>query len=141
MRYSGFISYDAIRRIYIVYNMINITPLQMKTTLCLVMSYCVGMCYKGIMESLLYSLRYIYKSIFSVLLNTLIIHRRYVTQHGHIWTDSTNVLVAFKIFLLWKSFSLLCGVRKFCRQIVKLENHTRWGALNPEKYNLFNFWS
>ena len=126
---------------FIAYNMINIKPSQMKTTLCLFMSYCMEMCYKGIIETLLYSLQYIYKSIFSVLLNTLIIHRRYVTQHGHIWTDSTNVLVAFKTFLLWKSFSLFWGVQKFCRQIVKLENHTRWGALNPEKYNLFNFWS
>ena len=69
---------------FIAYNMINIKPSQMKTTLCLFMSYCMEMCYKGIIETLLYSLQYIYKSIFSVLLNTLIIHRRYVTQHGHI---------------------------------------------------------
>ena len=64
--------------------MMDIKPLQMKKTLCLFMSYCIEMCSKGKMEFLLYSLQYIYKSIFSVLLNTLIIHRRYVTQHGHI---------------------------------------------------------
>ena len=72
------------RGICVAYNMMNIELLLMKTTLCLFMSYCMEMCYKGMMESLPYSLQYIYNSIFSVLLNTLIIHRRYVTQHGHI---------------------------------------------------------